>query len=302
MKKDKDGAEMQHPDVDKVKQEIREEVAKRKGSSHAAGPCNHLECRRENPRAELNDRGILGDFLWKFGARYASIIKKIPLVKNFAEKKYWKLAQPQKSVDRASGRVNDIVEADLDYAGFLEQIKQNAIRGRIKQKIFDITGVFTWRQCQVNIAFYEALTRQKAEIERQKAEIGRRKAEIERQGTEIERQKAEIGGQKAEIERQGTEIEKQRTEIEQQRARALSGDKVLAGLDYKFSMLSRTEDALYQELVDRRGEISESASAIRESLNQRIAEIKRSIKAMDTVKGDNAAGRVGPEIGGEDRK
>jgi hypothetical protein len=192
-------------------------------------------------------------------------------VKKKSAKKNWKLAQQQKSLDSASGCVNDIVEANLDYAGFLEQIKQKAIRGRIKQKIFDIIGVFSWRQCQVNIGLYEALVSQKAEIGRQR--------------TEIESQKAEI--------------ERQRTEIEQQKALALSGDKVLAELDYKFSMLSRAEDTLYQELVDRRGEISKSSSAIMDLLNQRIAEIKRSIKAMDTVKDDNATGRAGLEMNGK---
>jgi hypothetical protein len=148
------------PDVniEEIMKKIKEEVAHRKrlsgfqtGKEAEAEPLQ--EAIKASPPAPQG-------FLWKFGTKYASLIKRIPIVRQIAEKWYWRMAEGR-GAPYAGPRLSDGASSFLDthtnYEGFLEQVRQEGIKGRIKLLIFSIIGFFAWWQGQINRALHEEL-------------------------------------------------------------------------------------------------------------------------------------------------
>ena len=211
---------------------------------------------------EKTDNGIkshIDGFLWKYGTRYAKIIKKIPVLKNIAEKHYWRLAYSQTYAvtrvipQQSNSRVPDFIGMNWHYHGFLKEIKKEAIKGKVKLFIFKFIGFFATWQEQINRALYQELTNQKSEIE-EKGEVIN---ELANKLTALSRTEdalyQELTNQKSEIEEKG---------------------EVINELANKLTALSRTEDALYQELTNQKSEIEERNSVFLKLINQRIDEFK----------------------------
>ncbi|HXX57177.1 MAG TPA: hypothetical protein VEI96_04195 [Thermodesulfovibrionales bacterium] len=203
--------------VNEIMQTIKERLEKRRTSSHLERSDDERERSMGNSEGDLFldqgdfhkpcDKGVMGNLLWKYGTKYAFFFKRVPIIKNIAEKWYWKLARGQNSPDevaavssRLTNSGSDILEANLNYDGFLEQLRKEGLKGRIKLAIFTVIGFFAWWQGQVNRAFYAALAKQEAQI--------------------AER------------------------------------DRTIRDLEYRLSVLSHTEDALYEELTSQRAEIA----------------------------------------------
>ena len=239
-------------------QKIEEEVEKRRTVSDDALSQRDTKVEIRNPEvtriegdspsAKQSDRGVIKRILWKYGTKYAAVIKRIPVVNKFAEKYYWKLARIQKLPSdtyasfHTAGNSGFDIESNLNYIGFLGQIRHEGLKGRIKRLIFNIIGFFAWWQGQVNKALYAKIARHEAQLVQQTAQIASQEAQLLHQ-TEL------IKNQEAQVARQAEQINNQQKQLADR-------DKTFEDLVYKLSVLSRIEDSLYKELTNQKSEIA----------------------------------------------
>ena len=141
-----------------------------------------------------------------------------------------------------------ILESNLNYTGFLEQLKREGLKGKIKLWIFKVIGFFAWWQEQVNSALYNKLVKQSEMLAGQQAQLAR-------QNEQITKQEAQLAGQQAQLARQNEQIAKQEAQLAGQKTIITDRDKVIEDLYHKLSLSSRLEDVLYEELTSQRAEM-----------------------------------------------
>lgn len=225
------------PDLDEIMQKIREEVAKRKVLSQREKSSGHFE----KPSVGTKGGSVISKILLAFGTRNAAFIKKIPVIRNVAEKYYWrlsnKLTYPVTGLE-ASGTVGPCLEDMVNYRIFLQEIGHHGLKGRIKRIIFGLIGFFAWWQEQVNNALYGELIRL------------RKLAEV-----------------------QGKTIKGMDDELSRTRQQAESLARTIKDMESMLAVLNKTGDALYRELISQRLSFSESDKAMETSLNYKIGEM-----------------------------
>lgn len=151
--------------VDELMSRIGEEVVRRKTLS----PLEIMHDVEQPPADPIifqkpsRDATDTKSSLWKFGLKHAKLIKKIPVIRHIAEKFFWYLFTKQSQRD-----IMTIVDLDIDwnYQGFLERIKQEGLKGKIKVVIFKFIGFFAWWQGQLNRALHDEIVEQKDTIDR----------------------------------------------------------------------------------------------------------------------------------------
>ena len=222
-------------------QKIKAEVERRRIVSGNTPSQKAIESEMQNlggPRTDGSssstrrpERPVIEGILWKYGMRYASFVKKIPVIKELAEKYYWKLAREQKhflhantSFPAAHRSAFDI-ETRLNYAGFLEQISHEGLKGRIKRLIFHFIGFFAWWQGQINKALYDAIVRMET------------------------RQDTQIGDQGAKIKALHDTIADMETELAKR-------DKMIALLNDRLIILDQLGNCVYEELNRQMAEVA----------------------------------------------
>ncbi len=174
--------DIQEPDLDEIMRKIREEVAARKSLSHGEEPLCGSEFSQQKGSAQKDRNGVFSNFLWTFGTSNSALIKKIPLVKNVAEKYYWLLANKQGDSDPGGFGTKDMrqdLEDVLNYHKFLEETGRQGLKGRIKLFIFKLIGFFAWWQEQINSALYREIVNQRTGIDGAYQELVSQRAKIE---------------------------------------------------------------------------------------------------------------------------
>ncbi len=272
--------------VKKIMQKIEEEVEKRRTDpGKTSSECSKkTEIRNpegapftgDSPPARRSDMGVIKGTLWKYGTKYAAVIKKIPIARSFAEKYYWKLSGIKGSSFNTNSSFHAAInsgvdiESNLNYIGFLSQIRHEGLKGKIKRLIFNIIGFFAWWQAQVNKALYAKIARHEAQLVQLTAEISNQDARLVHQTEQIKNHEAQVAQQTAQIANQEArllhqseqiknheaQVARQAERINNQQKQLADRDKTIEDLVYKLSVLSRIEDSLYKELTNQKAEIA----------------------------------------------
>jgi hypothetical protein len=230
--------------VDEIMKKIEEEISKKRGLPHDGTPRSGvnsvLHVRGEQSKyllsPEQSERGVVRGVLWKYGTRYARMIKKVPGLNRIAEYYYWRLSGDSRPVPvKTSVSSPDILSTNLNFAGFLDHLKHEGLKGRIKRRIFTVIGFFAWWQGQVNSALYEKLSEQDARLAEQDARLVEQDARLVEQDARLAEQDGVIGRLAAE---------------------SVAKDKVVTDLERRLHIQSRLEDAIYEELTAQRAEIA----------------------------------------------
>jgi O-antigen chain-terminating methyltransferase len=169
--------------VDEIMERIREEVRRRKGLSQPEDfrdngqsvsqtqPIQPMPASpppiQQTPADKSFDR-----FLWKYGRKHKTIIKKIPILSSIAKKQHQKLIHQFISSSSAppppySSPVHfDVLPYYINYHGFLEHAKKGeGLKGWFKFHLFKLIRFFGWWQEQINRALYQELIAQKARMD-----------------------------------------------------------------------------------------------------------------------------------------
>lgn len=79
-------------DAEELMCRIREELARHENLVAGQPQQNIIQVSIHLPPVvnPEDSRSMLDNFLWKYGHKYASLIKKIPVLKKIAEKYYWR--------------------------------------------------------------------------------------------------------------------------------------------------------------------------------------------------------------------
>jgi hypothetical protein len=176
-------------------------------------------------------RKVVSAFFWKYGTRHAIAIKKIPGLNRIAEHFYWRLSGDPKPVSQTTVMpfaASEILARNLNFAGFLDHLKHEGLKGKIKLRIFTVIGFFAWWQGQVNSALYEKLSEQGTRLAEHDARLAEQSARLAEQDGVIRRLAAE----------------------------AAARDRAVMDLERRLSVQSRLEDAIYEELTAQRAEIA----------------------------------------------
>ena len=158
---------------EKIKTRIRENL--RRGREQFAEPGKARDFSRDERHSaaphgyatgerQPDTRSTAGSLLWKYGLQYAKIIKKIPVLRNIAEKFYWRLAYRSVS-SHSSPLSSGAIDLTSGYNRFLDQLRREGLKGKVKLSIFRIIGFFAWWQEQINASFIRELSAQKAAME-----------------------------------------------------------------------------------------------------------------------------------------
>lgn len=195
--------------------------------------------------AREDGKDNIDSLLWRYGTRYAKVIKKIPFLRDVAERYYWKLVFPRERTlstvmpDRQKGE-----RMGLNYRQFLEEIRKEGLKGKAKLLIFKFIGFFAFWQEQINSTLHQ-----------------------------------ELSGLRAEVAEKDALLRELTHDVETLRARVAEKLGMMDELDRRLTALSRTEDALYQDVTDLRAEIAEKAGAINE-IDGRLTALSRTEDAL----------------------
>jgi hypothetical protein len=237
--------------VDEIMKKIEEEIAKKRGLPHVGTPRSGVNSVLQGRGVqskyllspEQSERGFVRGVLWKYGTRYAGVIKKVPGLNRIAEYYYWRLSGDSRPVPVTTSIPGpDMLSANLNFAGFLDHLKHEGLKGRIKRRIFTVIGFFAWWQGQVNGALYEKLSEQDARLFEQDARLVEQGARLVEQDARLIEQDARL------IEQDGI--------IGRLAAESAAKDKVVTDLERRLHIQSRLEDAIYEELTAQRAEIA----------------------------------------------
>lgn len=244
---------MEEITTEKIKERIRENLRKAK---------QPLEIKSSKKTGD-STKSRIDSFLWKYGTRYAKIIKKVPVLKNIAEKHYWRLAFSQtRTVTGMISQQSNLKELDFaamkwHYHSFLEQIKKEGIKGKVKLFIFKFIGFLAYWQEQINRALYQELTNQKADIEG----INDRLTTLSRTEDALYQ---ELTNQRTEIEQKDKRLEAMiNARLTDIQGLLLKKDKAITDLNRQLIFISRKLDLLNYELKKKAGlDISQTIKEI----------------------------------------
>jgi hypothetical protein len=230
--------------VDEIMKKIGEEIAKKRSLPHVGTPRSGVNSVLQGRGVqskyllspEQSERGFVRGVLWKYGTRYAGVIKKVPGLNRIAEDYYWRLSGDSRPVSVTTSVPGpDVLATNLNFAGFLDHLKHEGLKGRIKRRIFTVIGFFAWWQGQVNGALYEKLSEHEARLAEQDARLAERASRLAEQEARLVEQAGIIGRLAAE---------------------SAAKDKVVTDLERRLHIQSRLEDAIYEELTAQRAEIA----------------------------------------------
>jgi hypothetical protein len=230
--------------VDEIMKKIEEEIAKKRSLPHVGTPRSGVNSVLQGRGVqskyllspEQSERGFVRGVLWKYGTRYAGVIKKVPGLNRIAEDYYWRLSGDSRPVSVTTSVPGpDVLATNLNFAGFLDHLKHEGLKGRIKRRIFTVIGFFAWWQGQVNGALYEKLSEHEARLAEQDARLAERASRLAEQEARLVEQAGIIGRLAAE---------------------SAAKDKVVTDLERRLHIQSRLEDAIYEELTAQRAEIA----------------------------------------------
>jgi hypothetical protein len=274
------GEKLPRISAEKILKRIEGEIGKQKSLHREEGdndllPRNPEEGIQANNSTSLppEQRGPVSRLLWKYGTRYAALIKKVPVLSGMAEYVYWRLSGVSRTspwIPTSPSPSPDFLAANLNYAGFIEGLKREGLKGKVKRTIFAVIGFFAWWQEQINQALYERTARQEGQLLReearsteQEARISLQEAELIKRETRLAEQEARISLQEAQLIKQEAQLAEQKAQLQELReiasrlsARAADRDKAMKDFEHTLSVLNKLEDAIYEELTAQRTEIA----------------------------------------------
>ena len=234
--------------IDEIMQKIREEATRRKQILHKDTDQEAMQ--PPSPPSSIGTykpRSSFDNFLWKYGTRYAKTIKEFPILKNIAEKQHSRLASSEgfQTTSGASvpsnGETLDYLAVNWYYHTFLEQIKNEGLKGKIKLLIFKYLGFFAWWQGQINRAIYSELNRQKLMQDLINQKIEALRNELDERYNVLLNQK----------------IEALRNELDERY-------RMIEDMNDKLMLIDRSVDALYREMSNQGEDISKQTEKIRD--------------------------------------
>ncbi len=237
--------------VDEIMRKIEEEIAKKRSLPRDATPRRSVNSVLQGRGVqskyllspEQSERGLVRGVLWKYGMRYARVIKKVPGLNRIAEYYFWRLSGDSKPLPVTTSVPRpDILATNLNFAGFLDHLKHEGLKGKIKLRIFTVIGFFAWWQGQVNGALYEKLSEQGARLAEQATRLVEQATRLVEQGARLAEQDARLAEQDGVIGRLAAE--------------AAARNRMMTDLERRLSVQSRLEDAIYEELTAQRAEIA----------------------------------------------
>jgi len=199
-------------------------------------------------------------FLWNFGSRHAAAVKKMPVIKDLAEKYYWKLSVKQMHKMHKEKRMTQQhpEDRDLDFAGrhlnyepFLKEVRREGVKGWIKAAIYKVIGFFGWWQAQINIAFHR----------------------------EIDGLKRKVSGWERAIGDLSAGLQAREQAVRELATRLSSREREMEELSRRLGVVSRSGDALYNEVSEIRHVLAAKDREVRE-LNDRIGATSRNGDAL----------------------
>ena len=167
--------------LEEVMREVRKAVRERESIAGSSASQGETRTEIQNPERACmsgdsaftgqSGRGVIREILWKYGTKYAAFIKKVPVIKNLAERYYWKL----------SGKYNSLYEAfarqEFRLAQQAAQIADMEARHAKRDKTIEDLNHRLSVLSRLEDSLYEELTNQIAEIARQRNEIAGQKSQ-----------------------------------------------------------------------------------------------------------------------------
>ena len=153
--------------VEKIKARIRESLSAEPGlpAIQTQKPSLDLVSPPIGSSAQEGQRmafkELINSHLWKYGTKYARVIKQIPVLKSMAQKQYYRLsfdyyARPLSAQPRQQP-AQDLVDMPWSYNRFRKQAGQEGLKGKIKLFLFTCLGFFASWQEQINAALFQAI-------------------------------------------------------------------------------------------------------------------------------------------------
>jgi len=151
------------------------------------------------------------------------------------------------STNRMNGDESDISSSDFSYAGFLDQLGKEGLKGKIKRFIFHFIGFFAWWQEQINRTIRKAIVDQQARVERQEVQL-----------TELRMLVAKLNAIVKEFQEQPPGKDKRNEESAQRHRRtdALENALYKEELEQRLARIDLLESALYKELSEQKAELA----------------------------------------------
>ncbi len=120
-------------------------------------------------RQRMTPKRRIDALLWKYGLKYARIIKKIPILNGIAQKQYTKLsfdyhAGPFMSQPRQQP-AQGLSDMPWSYNRFRRQASEEGLKGKIKLFVFTCLGFFASWQEQINAALFQTIYARQAASE-----------------------------------------------------------------------------------------------------------------------------------------
>ncbi|MEW6003025.1 MAG: hypothetical protein AB1638_10320, partial [Nitrospirota bacterium] len=138
--------------TEKIKERILENLKRQRGKEEIPVPSQVMAT-----PATKNSLGPLESALWRYGLRFASLIKKIPVLRHLSERVYFRLVRKQTMAPSLVPPVPDNSVTDttniyriLNYKAYLTMIEKEGIMGKIKKAVYGMVGFSPWWQNRIN--------------------------------------------------------------------------------------------------------------------------------------------------------
>jgi hypothetical protein len=155
-----------------------------------------------------------------------------------------------------NGGESDIFSSGLNYTGFLDRLREEGLKGKIKRFIFHFIGFFAWWQEQINFTIRNAIIEQQARIQQLGAQFHQQQAQFNQQEAQLRQQEAQLRRQEAQLTEQRLLVAKLNRIIEEFQQQSPGRNKRIEELEQKVSRLDLLENALYKELSEQKAEIA----------------------------------------------
>ena len=310
--------------VEEIMERIREEVRRRKGTFQTETSQKNgelfstpqpVQLPQPMPESPLpiqknSAKNSFDHFLWIYGRKYKTIIKKVPILSLIARKQHQRLlsqfiSTPSVPPASYSKPVNfDVLPYYINYHGFLEQAKrEEGVKGWFKFHLFKSIRYFGWWQEQINRALYQELLDQKARLDERERyirtlhqqEIGQFTEELNKRDAmldELKHHLISLTQSKDDIyrnlENHRMKIEESNRHFHETQFQHFSELKEILGervewFETKLSLLNQKNNTIGQELTDQKNKIEEVRQWLTLQLNSNIEEIRHEIDKQNKM-------------------
>lgn len=268
--------------IDEIMRRIKEEVERRRKLS---GQETYQEAKQLISKSStIGDNTIkksFDHFLWKYGRRYKRLIKTVPILKDIAKKQHSRLARqfiyshPLTLQSLPSQLDTNLLPNFLNYHGFLIQVKEEGLKGRIKSFLFKFIRFFAWWQEQINRALYQELMTQKAKMDERDRGI----QELLQQLTLFDRVKdelyQELNDQKSKIDEAGKWMKALfDQQVDGLKSELAERNKVIEGLNNRLVDFNRVEEELSREVTTQKEKLEGIEKQTQNLVTQEINTLK----------------------------